>query len=273
MMAVYIDVMMEFEVRKEVRQKVTDKFNEINARSDSLRYKLTKFDDVPDSIKKVKSEIKRVKEKVDGSDEVIKHWTSKIKQLSKKVASYRRRIKEHEEALVYLDEVTIGFSKTGIPNVIIARALQHLGERANYYLDILTNGLVGIRLSGFSLTKKGAVRNKIGIEVLSQSDVTNFDSYSGGERQRLNIALLLALRDVAEFNKGVDLNCLFLDEVLDLSLDEQGIEDVVVLLNSKKRDIDSIFIISPKDTLLQNSSTSFNNVVRVVKTGFVLDVS
>lgn len=266
LLGVTVDVLIEFERRKEIRQKVTDKFNELNEKSEGLRYKLTKYDGVQDKIKECKKDIEKLEKDLDTTS-TVKEWSSKVKRLSKKISSYSRKIKEHEEALVYLDEVTMGFSKQGIPNIIIARALHHLGERANHYLDILTNGTIGIRLSGFSLTKKGAVRNKIGIEVISPSGVKNFGSYSGGERQRLNIALLLALRDVAEFNRGVELNCLFLDEVLDLSLDEQGIEDVTVLLHNKKKSIDSIFVISPKDNLLQNTTSEFDNVIRVVKEG------
>jgi exonuclease SbcC len=248
--AIITDALIEFERRKDVRQKVTDKFNELNEKSEGLRYKLTKYDGVQDSIDKTWEKVKELEGKP---------------ILAKKIASYTRKIKKHEESLVYLEEVTIGFSKQGIPNVIIARALQHLGERANHYLDILTNGAIGIKFSGFSLTKKGAVRNKIGIEVISASDVTDFDSYSGGERQRLNIALLLALRDVAEFNRGVSLNVLLLDEVLDRSLDKMGAEAVLELLSFLKNRIDSIFVFTPKDELLNDLNISFDSKIHIEK--------
>ena len=265
LIAIITDVLIEFEIRKDIRQKVTDKFNELNERSESLRYKLTKYEGLQGKIKEVRRKIEKVEGEIDSSVEVIKHWASKIKQLSKKISSYTRKIKKQEEMLIYLDEVIVGFSKQGIPNVIIARALHHLEERANHYLDILTTGAIGVRLSGFSLTKKGGVRNKIGIEVISANEVTDFDNYSGGEQQRLNIALLLALRDVAEFNRGVRLNILLLDEVLDRSLDKVGAEAVLELLFFLRNKIDSIFVFTPKSELLNDLNISFDNKVVIEK--------
>jgi hypothetical protein len=63
----------------------------------------------------------------------------------------------------------------------------------------------------------------------------------------------------------VHLNCLFLDEVLDLSLDEQGMHDVLFLLQNKKSMINSIFIISPKENLIRNTSSEFDNIVSIIK--------
>jgi exonuclease SbcC len=220
---------------------------------------------VEDKITKKKEELVATKEEVADNAKIIQQWKSKLKRISKRIANNRRKYRKGEEDLIYLDEVVKGFSKTGIPNVIISRALHLLEERTNNYLDLLTSGTMGIRLSGFSTTKKGAVRNKIGIDVISATGVFAYESYSGGERQRLNIAMLLALRDVAQANKGVSLNCLWLDEVLDLSLDQEGISDVLTLLQHKKKDTESIFIISPKEELIRNSSGNFNNVLKAQK--------
>jgi len=262
---IIITTIIEYEIWRERIQKVVNKFNELNEKAESIRYDLTKYDRVPDDIKRIEKELETTRDEVSGSSEVAAQWRSKIKKLSKKIAGYKFRIKETEEELLYLAEVATGFSKTGIPNVIIARALRFLEERTNTYLDILTSGAIGIQLSGFSATKKGALRNKIGIEVISSTGITTYESYSGGERQRLNISMLLALRDVAQTNKGIDLNCLFLDEILDLSLDSQGCADVLLLLQHKKRDISSIFILSPKEEFIRNTSGDFNTVYKIHK--------
>jgi len=262
---VIITTIIEYEIWRDRIQKVTDKLDDMTAKVEGIRFKLTKYDSVPDKIKEKEKELKTIREESENEDSMTQQWRSKIKKLSKKITSYKRRIKEVSEEQIYLEEVMKGFSKTGIPNVIISRALRFLEERSNIYLDMLTNGAIGIRLSGFTTTKKGAVRNKIDIEVVSASGIVAYEAYSGGERQRLNISMLLALRDVAQTNKGIDLNCLWLDEVLDLSLDSAGISDVTMLLQHKKKDIDSVFIISPKDELIRNLSGNFDNLLRVYK--------
>jgi DNA repair exonuclease SbcCD ATPase subunit len=202
---------------------------------------------------------------LDDKDVALDMWAGKIRTLAKRIAAASRKIKKWNVELQYLKEVTQGFSKQGIPNIIITRALSMLERCANSYLDTLTSGAMSLKLSGMTKTKKGAIRNKIGIDVVSESGVTSFDSYSGGERQRFNIALLLALRDVAEHNKGIKLNCLFLDEVLDLSLDEEGIEEVLQLLRHKKSSVDSIFVITPKTQLVNNTGVTFDTVMEVTK--------
>lgn len=267
MKSIFSSAVAEFEIVLERTRKVSIKHDEVRKRVEEIRFKLTKYDSLLEKIQDLEEELESVRESTNGGEETLQKWRSKAKKVSKKIASYKRNIKQAEEEQLYLEEITKGFSKTGIPNVIISRALHLLEERTNVYLEMLTSGAIGVRLSGFTTTKKGAVRNKIDIEVVSATGVTTYESYSGGERQRLNIAMLLALRDVAQANKGVDLGCLFLDEVLDLSLDSAGIGDVMMLLQHKKKDIPSIFIISPKDELIQNASGNFDSAIRVSKEG------
>ncbi len=257
-----LDDKLSYECR--VYERVDDKLTKLGWKETRLYAKVDKYSDLDIQMQEVIDEIDEVKT-IAKDNTTVRSLASKVKKLSKSIARLKAMLSDVDNQVVYQEEVVKGFSKVGIPNSIIARALVTLEERTNSYLDILTNGLLGVSFSGFSLTKKGGVRNKISINVISASGVSAFDKYSGGEKQRLNIAILLALRDVAELNKGVHLNCLFMDEVLDLSLDEGGIEEVLSLLKAKRESVDSIFVISPKDSVLFNTSVEFDNVYTVDK--------
>ena len=188
-----------------------------------------------------------------------KHLKGNLLEIGNRMFSKTVQCTELEEDKLYYEELVRIFSKTGIPNAIIGRYLDMLEQITNNYLDVLSNGALGIRFTGTTKTKAGLTRNKIGIEVMSSSGVVEYQRYSGGQKQRVNIALLLALREIAKLSKGVDIKLLLLDEILDLSLDEAGVDDVLTLLESKIQDIGSIFVLSPKDQFIANTAR-FNDV-------------
>ena len=53
-------------------------------------------------------------------------------------------------------------------------------------------------------------------------DVFSYDSFSEGEKSRIDIALLLTWRSIAKLKNSVDTNLLILDEIFDSSLDQSG---------------------------------------------------
>ena len=62
-------------------------------------------------------------------------------------------------------------------------------------------------------------------------DVFKYDNFSQGEKMRVDLALLFTWRAVARMKNSVNTNLLILDEVFDSSLDNQGTEDFLRLLN------------------------------------------
>lgn len=70
-----------------------------------------------------------------------------------------------------------------------------------------------------------------------------YDSLSGGERRKVDIAVMLAQRDLSSYLAGMSCNILILDEVLE-SLDESATQVCLSLLEQQANNVDSMFIIS-----------------------------
>ena len=70
-----------------------------------------------------------------------------------------------------------------------------------------------------------------------------FDNLSGGEKQRVDLILQFAIRDMMSAYLGYSSNILALDEITDF-LDKQSCDAVINLISDKLTDIESLFIIS-----------------------------
>ena len=70
-----------------------------------------------------------------------------------------------------------------------------------------------------------------------------FDSLSGGEKQRIDLILQLAIRDLLNSYLGLSANILVLDEITDF-LDKKSCKAVMQLLEKELNTIESVFIIS-----------------------------
>lgn len=86
-----------------------------------------------------------------------------------------------------------------------------------------------------------------------------YSSLSGGEKRKVDIALILAQKDLALNISGLNCNLLILDEIFE-SLDDEAIMTVTEVLMSVSSDIDSMFVISHKDT-----DIGYDSVITVTK--------
>ena len=82
-------------------------------------------------------------------------------------------------------------------------------------------------------------------------DEQTFLSLSQGEKQRISLSLLFAWRDVAKIKNSIDTNLLILDETFDTSLDIDGTENLMIMLDMLQRNT-NIFVISHKGAMLED---------------------
>ena len=147
-------------------------------------------------------------------------------------------------------EVASGLLKdTGIKTKIIKQYLPIINKLVNKYLASL-DFFVNFNLDeSFKETIKSRHRDEF-----------TYNNFSEGEKQRIDMALMLTWRAVAKLKNSSNTNLLILDEVFDSSLDTGGTEELMKILHML--DGVNLFVISHKGDILQDK---FSNVIKFDK--------
>ena len=80
-------------------------------------------------------------------------------------------------------------------------------------------------------------------------DEFSYASFSEGEKQKIDLALLFTWREIARMKNSVATNLLILDEVFDSSLDDQATGELLKILRSLGVGT-NVFVISHKGDIL-----------------------
>lgn len=134
--------------------------------------------------------------------------------------------------------VTEMLKDSGIKTKIIKQYLPVINKLTNQYLQVLDFYVSFDLDESFKETIKSRHR-----------DAFSYDSFSEGEKQRIDLALLFTWRKVAKMKNSVATNLLMLDETFDSSLDADGVENLLKILDTLEQDT-NVFIISHKGELL-----------------------
>jgi len=149
-----------------------------------------------------------------------------------------------------------GFSGQGVPSHILDAVMPYLSDRANHYLETLTDGDITMEFSTQRELKsaKGEYRDEIDITWT----IEGIDNYppSGGQQRKMEIATDLALMDLAEAHDGMGLELFIADEILD-GLDVEGTDRVIKLLLELRARRGSIFVVSHHPAMTEAFERAF----------------
>ena len=135
------------------------------------------------------------------------------------------------------------FSEQGVIKYVIRNILQYFNERCNFYLSYLTNSKYSIEFNEELVEK-----------IETNMRVIQYISLSGGEKRKLNLAVMLGLKDLLLLTDNSHVDLLFFDEVAE-NIDEDGVEGLHQLLQEIKK-TKTIFVITHNKhlkTLLDSS--------------------
>ena len=150
---------------------------------------------------------------------------------------------------VYLESAAVLLKDTGIKTKIIKQYLPVINKLVNKYLasfDFFVN---------FNLDEsfKETIKSR-------HRDEFSYASFSEGEKQRIDMALMLTWRSIAKLKNSANTNLLILDEIFDSSLDNNGTEYLMSILHMLE-DV-NLFVISHKGDILQDK---FRSLIRFEK--------
>jgi DNA repair exonuclease SbcCD ATPase subunit len=92
-------------------------------------------------------------------------------------------------------------------------------------------------------------------------DEFSYASFSEGEKMRINLAILFTWRAVAKLRNSASTNLLIMDEVLDGSLDSNGTDEFLKIINTLTQDTNTFIISHKVDQLVDK----FSNVLKFEK--------
>jgi DNA repair exonuclease SbcCD ATPase subunit len=146
--------------------------------------------------------------------------------------------------------VSVVLKDSGIKARIIKQYVPVINKLINKYLAALDFFVMFELDENFNETIKSRFRDEF-----------SYASFSEGEKMRINLAILFTWRAVAKLRNSTSTNLLIMDEVLDGSLDGNGTDEFLKILNNLTMDTNT-YIISHK---VDQMYDKFNSIIKFKK--------
>ncbi len=138
----------------------------------------------------------------------------------------------------------------GIKTRIIKQYLPIINKYINKYLQLMDLYINFEMNENFEETIKSRYRDEF-----------LYDSFSEGEKMRINLAILFTWRMIAKLKNSVSTNLLIMDEIFDSSLDGEGTDEFLKIINGLTEENNTFIISHKRDQLLEK----FDQVIKFVK--------
>ena len=189
------------------------------------------------TIARIQNEIRTLETELDQTGD-IESAKDELSVMENTVSDLNYKKFELNEEYSYNNVMSEMLKDTGIKTKIIKQYMPVINKLVNQYLQILDFYVHFDLDESFQETIRSRHR-----------DAFSYDSFSEGEKQRIDLALLFTWRMIAKMKNSISTNLLLLDETFDSSLDHDGVENLMKILHSLDENSNT-FIISHKGDIL-----------------------
>lgn len=234
----------EEDIKQKQFAKVSKDLLEINYK---ISQNNSKIQQSKNQVKELELEICDTKEKIKNKNvehDKLAHFKSELDKIKNEYIEKKEKIENYDYVYSLLKD-------NGVKSKIIRKYLPLINHQVNRFLQMMDFYI------NFMLDEEFNEH----IQTPVYEDFS-YGSFSEGQKQRINLALLFAWREVAKVKNSTNVNLLVLDEIFDSSLDYSGTSDFLKIIRCVIKD-SNIFVISHKDGV----QDMFDDIVEFEKKG------
>jgi DNA repair exonuclease SbcCD ATPase subunit len=242
----YSDLLNTIRSEQRKEKKFLEISQEISSLNQTISQNQSRMNQYSGLISEIQNEINDL-QKVDD----LQEENAKLEFFYEELHAVKNEIIQTKEASEYYEFVGNILKDGGVKTVIINKYLPLINQKINEYLKMMELYV--------NFTLDGEFNETILTPTFENFTYGNF---SEGQKQRINLALTFGLMSVAALKNSVNTNLLILDEILDGSMDAEGIS---LFLNIIRQDMKNknIFMISHRDNL----DSKFDKIIKFEKRG------
>lgn len=231
--------------------------NQESARFEDLENYQTQLEEVQKNLEAQEQvKLKLSQKALDAMGKVgeVKQLVSRAKQLEELLKKRQQEKAGLTKDKAAFEELSLAFGKKGIQAMIIETAIPEIEAEANTLLDKLTEGRMRVALVTQRESKTKVAGKDMGVietlDIIISDEMgeRSYESWSGGEKFRVDLSIRLALSKLLTNRAGSKLQFLVIDEGFGTQ-DAQGIARIVGAINAIQDDFEKILIITHLDEL------------------------
>lgn len=208
---------IKYETLEQSKKRLDDYLNKKDKLSTDISINENLLLSVKETIIDLNTRIKDLKEKQENTDNNLNE--QKLAEFKKEITEHNTKLeKAQKEQRVTKNCIDI-LKDSGIKTVVISKYIPIFNQLINKYLEKMDMFVLFELDSEFNETIKSRFR-----------DAFSYFSFSEGEKKRIDLAILLAFRDITKLKNSTASNILIIDELMD-GLDSTNVDNVESILN------------------------------------------
>lgn len=214
---------------------LSTQINDLRVQISNVRMQITNLSKLKEDALKTKNQLteRLLKKEAMNESGSLKINESQLNEANQLLKDANQNVKKYSDEIEIIKFLDTMYGDDGIKKYILGIFVPNLNQTIAKNISLFN--------LPFAIEFDDSLDYKfIGKYGLSQT----YKGLSQGQQRKLNFCISMAFRDFVSLIADFKINIMFLDEVLDISTDDEGLRDMIGLIKDKNADIESIYLMS-----------------------------